>query len=634
MKVTLLTMLMVVVFGFHANECNCAPGHQKLLLQNMTLDEKIGQMIMLDLPVNDDAERIRTAKERIRTVKPGGVILFAKDLGDDRAIIRLTDAIRKFSPIAPLISVDQEGGRVTRILRCTNFPGNMALGATGNPKFAYESGRIIARELSALGFNLNFAPVVDVNVNPENPVIDIRSFSEDPETVAEFGSSYMAGLHRERIISTAKHFPGHGDTAVDSHMELPTIPHGIDRVERVELVPFARLIKDGVDMIMTAHVTFPGIDSTTVISRKTGGKINLPATLSEPILTGLLREKMGFSGVIVTDAFNMKAIADHFGENEAVIRAIMAGADMILMPSDPASAVSAIREQVLKGRISENRIDQSVARILALKAEYGLLDTRIDEKPFDMRVKRAERIVAGRTNLLTEKLISNRSVTLLRNIGGILPFENTGRGHLLLLAPDARLLDMMKSASEKCGIALERMSAFVYRGKDLTANAERIRKAMGKDVSVVLGTHNLGRGSVGKSDLEDVNSVLGWAFESGAPVAALMIRTPYDAMLLPSLKAIVAVYGSDKGPNIDSGMAAIFGLVNPSGKLPVSMPHPDGKGILFSRGFGMKYDEAYFDHGQSVLVKPGIDFIDEYEHLFRGKRVGLVTNPSGVDSSF
>jgi beta-N-acetylhexosaminidase len=302
------------------------------IVENMTIDEKVGQMLMPDfrnwqkqgetkatgfIEMNSEVASI------IKKYHLGGVILFAENVVDTEQTVRLTDGLQMASPDLPLfITIDQEGGIVTRLQTGTNLPGNMALGAARNGNYAYQTGEIIGKELSSLGINVNFGPSVDVNNNPGNPVIGVRSFSSDPELVSKLGIQTIKGLQNQNMIATTKHFPGHGDTAVDSHYGLPLVSHDKERLRSIELVPFQKAIDAGVDMMMTAHVQFPAFDDTTYISKNDGQEIMVPATLSHKVITGLLREEMGFDGVVVTDALNMKAIADNFGQEEAVVLAL------------------------------------------------------------------------------------------------------------------------------------------------------------------------------------------------------------------------------------------------------------------------------------------------------------------------
>ncbi|MFE5278913.1 glycoside hydrolase family 3 protein, partial [Bacillus cereus] len=313
-----------------------------------------------------------------------------------------------------LISIDQEGGIVTRLQTGTDFPGNMALGATRSEELAEKVGKAIGEELHALGINMNFGPVLDVNNNPDNPVIGVRSFSEDPELVADLGKAYLKGLQETGTAATAKHFPGHGDTAVDSHVGLPSVPHDLERLKEVELYPFQEAMDAGIDAIMSAHVTFPEIDDTTAISRKDGTEVAVPGTLSHKILTGLMREEMDFNGVIVTDAMNMAAIADHFGPVDAAIRAVKAGADIVLMPVGIVEVANGLYDAVNAGEISEERLEQSVERILTLKLNRGIVKAEV-EKSLDEKLGNALNVVGSPEHKAIEKEAAEKSITLVKN---------------------------------------------------------------------------------------------------------------------------------------------------------------------------------------------------------------------------
>lgn len=370
----------------------------------MTLDEKIGQMLCLDfrfwnksnlqreekLGIVDDNQTssqkpVTEINDEIRQIIAeyhiGNVILFSQNFVNKEQSKKLIDDLQKAAKDSgnpPLIvAVDQEGGRVERFSFGRERLKNNADIKTSEE--AFEKGKIIAKELKELGINCNFAPVVDVNSNPKNPVINVRSFGNNSEIVSKFGNSFMKGLHSQNIIATAKHFPGHGNTSVDSHFGLPTVDKTVEQLEDVELRPFKELIDENVDMIMTAHIEFPQIETQTVISKKDGKKIFLPATLSRTILTNLLRKQMGFDGVIVTDSMIMKAISENFGEEEAIKRAISAGADMICIPTILRSKtdiaklqrlINYLKGAVEHGEIPETQINASVKRILKLKEKY------------------------------------------------------------------------------------------------------------------------------------------------------------------------------------------------------------------------------------------------------------------------
>ena len=373
-------------------------------ISKMTLDEKIGQMLMLEFrhweDENGELQEVTELNEDIKNAivkyKVGGVILFAENVRDTEQTTKLTHNIQKaavengLDPL--LISIDQEGGIVVRLGTGTSLPGNMALGATRDKELAYQYGKIIADEIKALGINVNLAPVMDTNNNPNNPVIGLRSISSDPKLVGELGSEVVKGLQDQGVSAAIKHFPGHGDTATDSHLGLPVVDKSFEEVEKLELVPFKKAANEGVDMIMTAHISYPQLEKDTAISKKDGSTVGIPATLSDDILTGIIREKMHYDGIVITDAMKMQAIADHFGEEDAVVMAIKAGVDIPLMPAllqknedllKLDNIIGRIKNEIDLGNISENEIDNSVYRILELKQKRGILDLNQYKVPLE-----------------------------------------------------------------------------------------------------------------------------------------------------------------------------------------------------------------------------------------------------------
>lgn len=332
------------------------------LLNDLTLEQKVGQLLMCGFHGQQADEQITRL---IREYHVGGVIYFRRNVESVDQLTRLSaelqDMAAEAGALPLMISVDQEGGMVARIDKegMTQVPGNMALGATGNPEYTLECAQILGRELKSIGIDMNLAPVVDVNNNPLNPVIGVRSYGEHAESVATHGVAAITGYQSQGIAATAKHFPGHGDTAVDSHLGMVTVPHDRNRLEQMELLPFRKAIEAGVDAIMTAHVMFPSIEPEPI-----------PATLSHKVLTGLLREEMGFEGIIITDCLEMHAISKPYGVAEAAVRAVEAGADLILVShtlQDQVAALEAIVKAVRTGRISEEVIHQAVERIMTWK---------------------------------------------------------------------------------------------------------------------------------------------------------------------------------------------------------------------------------------------------------------------------
>jgi len=318
------------------------------IISRMTLEEKIGQLFIV--AADGNLESI------IRTYHPGGFILFSRHTSTILQTMQLTDELRQSAQIPVFIAIDQEGGRVSRLPFAVTVPDARRLGTL--PEAALQNiGSLVGQELHALGFNINFAPVLDVDTRAENPVIGNRSFSQDPYTVARLGSAYIRGLRLAGIAAAAKHFPGHGDTSSDSHLVLPVVEQSEDRLQTVELLPFRAALRAGVDLIMMAHVSYPSLDPTP----------NWPASLSHPIVTDLLRNELEYSGIIITDAMNMKAITGLKDPGQTAKVAFNAGVDIILMPEDLPTAYLSILSAVQSGEIPLSRLNASLGRILALK---------------------------------------------------------------------------------------------------------------------------------------------------------------------------------------------------------------------------------------------------------------------------
>ncbi len=346
------------------------------VLDNMSLEEKAGQVLMPAFRKDEWGAPIQTIHNNLQTtlnqLKPGGIILFSENIRDEQQLKALIQDLQETSDISLLIAVDEEGGRVSRLtgkeIVFPELPGNRALGLTKDLPQIRNSGKVLGKRLRELGFNMNMAPVADVDSNPANPVIGERSFGSDPELVATLAVTQAEGMMEEGVIPVFKHFPGHGDTGADTHFGQVVLPHTRERMEKVELVPFQKGIDHGIPVIMTAHLMVPAYDESH------------PATLSEAILTDLLRGKMGFKGLIVTDALEMAAISNEWDSGEAAVMALKAGADLLLMPSEPLEAHKAIIAAVKKERLSEERLDESVVKILRLKKEYKLTIGTLENK--------------------------------------------------------------------------------------------------------------------------------------------------------------------------------------------------------------------------------------------------------------
>ncbi|MEK5208792.1 MULTISPECIES: beta-N-acetylhexosaminidase [unclassified Psychrobacillus] len=342
---------------------------KEVSLSDLSLEEKVGQMIFAGIKgkvMTNETEKI------ISTHQVGGIILFKDNLKKANQSVTLLNAIKQENSnnkVPLFLGIDEEGGRISRLPELTKLPTNEEIGFRNDASFSYGIGKLLGKQLSAFGFNLDFAPVLDINSNPENPIIGDRSFGKDAQKVSELGIQTMEGIQSEQVIPVIKHFPGHGDTAVDSHKELPIVQKSLKDLQGLELIPFKKAINQGTEVVMTGHILLPKIDPT------------YPASLSEKIIKGILRKQLGYEGIIITDDMTMKAIVNTFEIGEAAVSAVKAGNDIVLVAHDYANVIKAkdaILQAVKTGEISEQRIDESVNRILSIKKKYNLSNTQLD----------------------------------------------------------------------------------------------------------------------------------------------------------------------------------------------------------------------------------------------------------------
>ncbi|HEX3083274.1 MAG TPA: glycoside hydrolase family 3 N-terminal domain-containing protein, partial [Pyrinomonadaceae bacterium] len=412
-------------------------------LKRMSLDEKIGQLIAVGINatfLNQDSEAFKALRHQVVDNHVGGIVLFRGPVYESVMLVNRMQELAKY-PL--LISADLEAGAGMRFDDTVNFPWNMAIAATGNPDFARRSGELTGREARAMGIQQIYAPVSDVNNNAANPVINVRSYGEDAADVARFVSAFVDGAQKSGVIATAKHFPGHGDTATDSHRGLPEIDVTRERLNSVELVPFRAAVDAGVGAVMTGHIGLPLIDSTEISplpknvklkamdttdeAEIVSGKGTMPTTLS-PVMNGMLRNDLHFDGLIVTDAMSMSGLTLYFTQEEASVRALEAGADLLLKPADPDASLRGVRDAVKKGRLSEQRIEQSARKLLAAKFDLGLAQQRITS------LDGIDRNVAGkRANELADE-IAQDAITLVRNDAKLLPLNLTSTTRVFNLA--------------------------------------------------------------------------------------------------------------------------------------------------------------------------------------------------------
>jgi beta-N-acetylhexosaminidase len=346
--------------------------HQKNIsemIADMSLDEKIGQMIIAGISgttVDTNAQKL------IVQSKVGGFIFYANNLVNPQQTVQLLNQMKSENvpnPLPLLLSIDQEGGKISRLPGgFINFPTNKEIGSINNSQFSYKVGTLLGSELKGFGFNLDYAPVLDVNSNPKNPIIGDRSFGNNPEIVSKLGIQTMKGIQSQNIIPTIKHFPGHGDTSVDSHLELPIVYKSLAELKKLELIPFERSINSGADVVMVAHILLPKLDA------------KFPASMSKNIITDILRKQLHFNGVVITDDLTMKAITNHYTIGSAAVDSVKAGSDFILVAHDYnkiKQTISSLKTAVQRGEISEQRINDSVSRIIKLKRKYQINNTKV-----------------------------------------------------------------------------------------------------------------------------------------------------------------------------------------------------------------------------------------------------------------
>ncbi|MEU6521865.1 glycoside hydrolase family 3 protein [Streptomyces sp. NPDC046924] len=588
-----------------------SPDDRKLraLVSRMTLEEKVGQLFVMrvyghsatdpdqaDIDANLEEIGVRTAAELLEKYRVGGIIYFswAHNTRDPHQIAGLSNGIQKASLGLPrglpvLISTDQEHGIVARVGEpATLFPGAMAIGAGyagrealpqkggggrragGSRSDARTLGRIAGRELRALGVRQNYAPVADVNVNPANPVIGVRSFGSEPDAVAAMVAAEVSGFQRSGVAATAKHFPGHGDTAVDSHTGFPVITHSREQWERLDAPPFRAAIAAGIDSIMTAHLMVPALDGS-----------GDPATLSRPILTGILREELGYDGVVVTDSLGMEGVRTKYGDDRVPVLALKAGVDQLLNPPSLDVAWNAVRKAVQDGELTEERLDASILRVLRLKAKLGLF-----EDPYVSRAG-VDRAVGTRAHLAAADRIAERTTTLLVNEKRLLPLSRRSRPRLLVVGADPASPSgttgpptaVLARALTELGFTATALPTGTAPSAATIAGA--VAAARDAD-AVVVGTYNVSAGSSQRTLVEQL-------LTTGRPVVAVAIRNPYDVAHLPAVPACLATY-SWTDVELRAAARVIAGKVEPRGKLPVPVQRADDPStVLYPVGHGLTY---------------------------------------------
>lgn len=543
-------------------------------MRTMSLREKAAQLIFI--PFNGAAPNTRSREYQkfvrlIRDVRVGGLVLVnwrdgrAVDKAEPYALAAFLNRVQRLARVPLIVTADFERGASMRVDGTTVFPHAMAFGAAGDPALTRYEGEITAREARALGVHWVFYPVADVNSNPDNPIINIRSFGENPESVAAHVRAFIEGAHgNTRVLTTAKHFPGHGDTSVDTHLNLATITADRAHLDAVELAPFRAAIAAGVDSIMTAHIAVPALAPAEV-----------PATLSPAILTNLLRKELGFRGLVVTDALEMGGIAKGYDAGDAAVRALEAGADALIMTPDPEAALKALLDAVSRGRISRKRIDESVERILAAKARVGLDRRRyVDPEAIGMHVNTPEAAEKARE-------IAERAVALIKNEGDLLPLRDPARACFLALAESRFAVGGRAFLDEVRGRAPSAVTALLDPTMTWASLEEAARRTENCETVVVAAYLSVTAALRG-----DYPKLIENLVASGKPVALVALGNPYVLRGFPNAAAYLATF-SNVPPSEVAAVRALWGEIGITGRLPVSIPGVAayGAGIVKPRRF-------------------------------------------------
>lgn len=596
------------------------------VLEHLTLEEKIGQMIMArayGYYYSAESDENKRLEHLVRDRKFGGFVFFQGDVYETAAKI---NHLQELSDQPLLIASDMEWGAPMRIRRGTRFPEAMALGAARDTMLAFEVGKAIGEEARSMGIMQDYAPDADINVNPDNPVINTRSFGEQAGLVADMAGAFAAGLDSGGILATAKHFPGHGDTKTDSHLELPLISSSRDRMDTVELVPFRRVIGRGIPSIMIAHLLVPALESH-----------GLPSTLSPAIVTGLLEGTMGYHGLVVTDAMEMGAIVNKFGADESAIKAIEAGVDMTILLQDEDHAAGAIASAVRSGRIPAARIDRSVRKILEMKWDLGLVRSRlVDLDSIPHHVQTPE-------HLQLAKRAARCAITIVQN-KNLLPLERFGQRKIGVVivadVPNYRTeinRPGNPAPNEQAGdyfIAQLRKRCSISEIVTLDPTINRIDivnaiKRLGKCEDVICAIYSKARSGSGKFGLDPVLlHFLDTLAQLNKPVAAAAMGSPYVLKAVPDASAMLCAYSDAEGMN-EATVEALFGEIPAGGRLPVTIP-----GIApYGTGVGMAQSILRTDHPEAEgFRREGLASIDTLmaasiaDSVFPGAQVLIAKN--------
>jgi len=534
-------------------------------LSSLTLKQKVAQLVVI--PFYGEAPNTRSKQYRrflrlVQEERIGGLILVNRTEGrgikraEPYALAAFLNRMQRMAKIPLIVGGDFERGASMRVDGMTLFPHAMALAAAGDPQATKYMGEITARDSRALGIHWIFFPVADVNSNPDNPIINIRSFGESPRQVSEHVRAFIQGSRtdpKNRVLTTAKHFPGHGDTAEDSHLKLASIQSDRARLESVELVPFRAAIEEGVDAVMTAHIAVPALEAP-----------DLPATLSPAILTGLLRDELKFQGLVVTDALEMAGVAKGYSSGDAAVRALEAGADVLLMPPDPEAAIRAVVAAVAKGRLTAKRIDESVIRILTAKQSLGLDRAKLVD------LEAIADVINSPEAATRAQEMSDRAVTLVKNDGGALPVHDPKDACFLVLAEGRYSNEGQALTQELRQRAATRIFALdpTLPDSELDAAAQSA-SACEQIVVMAFASVAAYKGSVALPG--NFPKLVDGLIASGHPVTLVSLGSPYLVRSFPKVSAYLTTYTPVSTAEV-AAVKALFGEIDIGGHLPVTIP--------------------------------------------------------------
>jgi len=536
------------------------------VLAKLSTRQKVGQLVVPWLGRNYmalDDSAFQIATRWVDSLEVGGIII---SVGSPYDIAAKLNTLQRRSKLPLLVSADLEWGAAMRVVGATAFPHIMAAGATGDERDAYTIGRIAALEGRAVGIHVNFAPDADVNNNPLNPIINIRSFGEDPHAVARLVRAYVRGLQDNGMLATLKHFPGHGDTDADSHIGLPSIRVDYARLDSVELVPFRAGIDAGAQVVMSAHIAFPAF---------TG---DAPATLSAAVLTGLLRDSLKFRGLVVTDALQMGAIVAKYGAGEAAVRAFEAGSDLLLMPADPDSAIGSMLIALQTGRITTARLDASVRRVLEIKRGLGLFERRT--VPLDS----IARIVGAKAFQDAADDVAQRSLTLVRDTAGTVVRLRDARSRMALIAygdelnsyVGQRILELLRAGGDT-------VSFFRLWPMSGSSSYDSARVVIGRAPTVIFAMNVRPIAAKGSIALPDSLARLITITDAVKPTVLVSLGSPYLLNQTPSVKSYLIAWSGVRAAE-RAAARSLLGWSPVRGKLPIRIPpaYPIGYGLAIS----------------------------------------------------